>query len=203
DGYASGIFGQRFTLPPLATTIGVRPTKLIVVDKLLSTAAAKVVYVSKDQTAGIAKGAGTDPAAVSARFDVAYDSATGGFVAPAGASDGTTGWQTNKPAVAKYVNKAASTTPGSSIKVTVLKPGKLIKVVSKGLGDDAILDVVAAGAPVGPVRTCYEIDNGGDPFRFGSVWAPGECSFKEIAGGTGRKLVCKGGSGDPSCAAAP
>ena len=28
-------------------------------------------------------------------------------------------------------------------------------------------------------------------------------AFKEIAGGTGRKLVCKGGTGDPTCAAAP
>jgi hypothetical protein len=203
DGHASGVFGQRFTLPALATTIGVRPTKLIVVDKTAVGGGAKVVYVSKDQAAGIAKGSGEDAGDVRARFDVAYGSAHGGFVAAEGAGDGTTGWVANKLAVAKYANKTASLTPGSSIKVTVVKTGKLVKVVSKGLGDDATLDIVAAGAPAGPVRTCYEIDNGGERFRFGSEWVLGECSFKEIAGGTGRKLVCKGGTGDSTCAAAP
>jgi hypothetical protein len=63
--------------------------------------------------------------------------------------------------------------------------------------------VIAAGAPAGPVQTCYEIENGGERFRFGSMWDASECKFKEIAGGTGRKLLCKGGTGDPTCAAAP
>lgn len=203
DGHASGVFGQRVTLPPLATTIGVRPTKLIAVDKTGIGSGAKVVYVSKDQAAGITKGANEDPATVSARFDLAYDATAGAFVAPAGVSDGTTGWKANKPAVAKYVNKAASLAPGSAIKVTVLKTGKLIKVVAKSLGDGAVLDLVGEGAPVGSVTSCYEMTNGGDVFRFGSVWAPGDCSFKEIAGGAGRKLVCKGGAADATCAAAP
>ena len=62
--------------------------------------------------------------------------------------------------------------------------------------------VFAAGAPDGPVSSCYEIDNGGERFRFVSTWAPGDCQFKEIAGGSGRKLVCKGGAGDATCSAA-
>ena len=60
----------------------------------------------------------------------------------------------------------------------------------------------AASARVGPVASRYEIDNGGEKFRFGSTWAPGDRTFKEIAGGTGRKLVCKGGAGDDTCSAA-
>lgn len=197
-----GVRAQRFAIAP-AVAIPVRPTKLIVVDKVAATGKAKVVYLSKDQMAGIDKGPGTDLGAVSARFDLAYDSASGGFVAPAGASDGTAGWKANKTTVAKYVNKGAGLAPADSIKVTVVKTGKIVKVVAKGLGDDGSLDIVAAGAPVGPVRTCYEIDNAGDRFRFGSEWAPGECTFKEIAGGSGRKLLCKGGTGDPTRAAAP
>ena len=178
-----------------------RPTKLIVVDKLASGTGAKVVYLSKDQVAGIAKGAGEDVGAVSARFDLAYDGTAATFLAPEGAAAGAEGWTVNKLQVAKYVNKAAGPPAGDAIKVTVLKTGKVIKVVAKDLGDGPKLDLIAAGAPVGPVTSCYEMVNGGAVFRYGSTWAPGDCTFKVIAGGTGRKLVCKGGTGDATCAA--
>ena len=44
-------------------------------------------------------------------------------------------WLVNKPTVAKYVNKDAPT--GGGVKVSVLKPMKLIKMVGKSLGDFA------------------------------------------------------------------
>jgi hypothetical protein len=55
-----------------AENVGVVPTKLIVVDKLAAAGKAKAVYVSKDQAAGITKGAGTDATQISVHFDVVY-----------------------------------------------------------------------------------------------------------------------------------
>jgi hypothetical protein len=104
-----------------AADVPVVPKKLIVVDKLSAASKAKLVYVSKDQAAGITKGAGTDVAQIDVRFDVAYDGASvaGSFTLPAGASDGTSGWLVNKHTVAKYVNKDA---PGGPTQAKVAVP---------------------------------------------------------------------------------
>jgi hypothetical protein len=107
------------------------------------------------------------------------------------------------------VNKEAPS--GGGLKLTVVKPDQLIKVVAKNLGDEPAIDLFlpTCGDPTlmtntGTVNTCFEVVNGGVSFRFGSTWAPGACSYKAIAGGTGRKLMCRtGGTGDASCAAAP
>jgi hypothetical protein len=80
--------------------------------------------------------------------------------------------------------------------VAVIKPGALLKLVGKSLGD-APIDLLAAGAPATSVRTAYTVTNGADTTRHCSAF--GGCAFKEIAGGAGRKLVCKGGSPDPDC----
>jgi hypothetical protein len=165
--------------------------KLIVVDKLAAAGQAKVVYVSKDTTAGITTGAGTDVDDISAAFTFGYDGASGAFAVPAG------GWKANKSTVAKFVNTSA---PGGAtgVKVLVVKPGKLLKLVGKSVGDTPI-DLFAAGAPVGPITTVYEVTNAGETFRFCSAFDPANpahvVAFKEIAGGTGRKLVAK--RGDP------
>jgi hypothetical protein len=184
-----------------AADVPVVPKKLIVVDKLSAASKAKLVYVSKDQAAGITKGAGTDVAQIDVRFDVAYDGASvaGSFTLPAGASDGTSGWLVNKHTVAKYVNKDAPGGP-TQAKVAVVKPGKLLKLVGKGLGDETF-DILAAGAPGGSVRTRYCVTNGGDENCHCSEFTG--CAYKLIAGDTGAKLVCKTGTGDATCSGSP
>jgi hypothetical protein len=135
------------------------------VDKLAAGGKAKVVYVSKDRGAGITKGTGTDAAQIGVRFDVAYGngSTAGAFTLPAGALSGSDGWKVNKPTVAKYVNKDAPSGP-TQAKVGVVKPGKLLKLVGKGLGD-VPLDILTAGDPgAGGVHTAYCVTNAGEAF---------------------------------------
>ena len=176
-----------------AADAGVTGRKLIVVDKLATAGKAKVVFVSKLDP-GIEKGTAGDPALVDGRFDVFYadapGSVTGAFVMPAP-------WLVNKEKVAKYVNKAAPAGAGH-VKVAVVKPGKVAKVVGKGLGDLTTLNLFH-GAP-GPngVTTVLTVENGSDASTHRmcsnfSVSGGSTVIFKEIAGGTGRKLVAKGG----------
>lgn len=111
---------------------------------------------------------------------------------PKGAS-----WIVNKDTVAKYLNNTAPT--GGGVKVAVLRPGALIKVVGKSLGDSAI-DI--SNAPTGDVFVTHTVSNGGFVGRHCTRF--GSCAHKVIAGGTGYKLVCTGDStGDPNCAGAP
>jgi hypothetical protein len=173
-----------------AVDIGVTSKKLIVVDKLSAASKAKVVYVSKDQAAGITKGSATDVDTISVEFSATSGSALGSFTLPAGASDGTSGWLVNKTTVAKYVNKLAPAGP-SEAKVAVIKPDKLLKIVGRGLGD-VPFDILNAGAPAGSVSTSYDVTNGGLLFRHCSAFTG--CSYKLIAGDTGAKLVCKDGA---------
>jgi hypothetical protein len=182
-----GVFARRFAVPA-NPPVGVTSNKLVVVDKLASSSQAKFAYVSKDQTAGITKGTGTDVGAISAMFSFTYDSAGGAFTLPAGESDGTQGWQVNSDTVAKFVNKnAPSGVTGA--KVAVIKPGKLLRIVGKSLGDTPV--DLFAGAPTGSIVTEYAVTNGGDTFRHCSEFVTSD--WKEIAGGTGRKLVAKNG----------
>jgi len=183
-----------------AVDVPVAPKKLIVVDKVTATSTAKLVYVSKDRTAGITKGTGTDVDEITARFDVRYGngSGSGAFVLPIGASDGTAVWLVNEDAVAKYVNEAA---PGgvTQARVAVVKPGKLLKLVGRGRGDEP-LDILTAGDPgAAGVRTAFCLANGDEEHCHCSIF-PG-CAYKPIAGGTGAKLVCRKGAGDPLCLA--
>jgi len=182
-----------------AANIGVVPTKMIVVDKLAAASKAKAIFVAKD--AAVDKGTGTDVADISVTFDFGYDDASGRFVLPAGESDGTAGWLVNKDTVAKYANKDA---PGGATgaKVAVIKPGTLVKIVGKNLGDTPI-DMIGNGAPTGSVFAAYTVQNGATTNKFCSEFESANCVFKEIAGGTGRKLVCKGGIADPACLATP
>jgi cysteine-rich repeat protein len=184
-----------------AADIGVDAKKLIIVDKLSAADKAKTVYVSKDQTGVITKGTGTDVGDISVAFDFSYvgDFATSGnFILAAGASDGTSGWLVNKDTVAKYVNKNAPGAP-TGAKVSVVKPGKLLKIVGKDLGDTPI-DLIGAGAPTGDVCTRFTVNNGGESNTHCTIFPAGTYSFKSIANETGRKLVAKGGIPDPACA---
>jgi hypothetical protein len=187
----------------LAAKISVTPTKLIVVDKLSVAGQAKLVFVAKD--GAVTKGTGEDVDQIEVEFDVVYGnrSATGAFILPAGS---TNGWLVNKSIVAKYVNKTAPEGP-TQVKVGVVKPGKLLKLVGKGLGD-VPFDIFAAGVPghikgipgfFKAVQTAYCVTNGGEENCHCSNFD--SCTYKLIAAGTGAKLVCKAGTGDPACSA--
>jgi hypothetical protein len=199
DDGGPGLYARRFVFPD---QVGVSAKKLVVVDKLAAAGKAKLVYVANND-GGITKGTGTDVDAISAQLTVAYadGSTMGAFVLPAGASDGTSGWKVNKDTVAKYVNKTAPDGP-TQAKAGVVKPGKLLKLVGKGLGDTPI-DIFGAGAPTmqpsGQVVTSYCMVNGGEATCHCTTFA--ECSYKLIAADTGAKLVCKNGGPDADCAA--
>jgi len=177
-----------------AADIGIVPTKLIVVDKLASSGVAKAVFVAKDPA--VDKGPGTDPTLVGANLQVSYDNSTdpaisGGFNALAGSAN----WIVNKTAVAKYVNKLAPS--GGGTKVAVVKQNNLVKLVGKNLGDTPINVLSQGGAASGDAETAYCVQNGSTANCFCSFLP--DCSWKSVAGGTGAKLVCKGGSADPAC----
>jgi hypothetical protein len=191
-GLTVRVLGVTLLLAASATIAGavdvpVTGLKLIIVDKTASAASAKAVFVAKD--AGVTKGAGTDTADIVAELGVSYDTTSGVFSMPQGAN-----WLVNKPTVAKFVNTAAPG-GGSNVKVSVVKPGKLVKVVAKGLGD---VPIDISTPPTGSVYVSHLLFNGDDINRHCTSF--GTCSHKLIAGGTGYKLVCKGGStGDPDC----
>ena len=189
------------TVSASAAEIGVIGKKFIIVDKVTTAGKAKIVYVSKDQTAGITKGTDTDPNGIDVTFEFGYDGADGRIFVTAGGLDpgDTEGWKTNKPTVAKFVNKQAPA--GSTVaKVAVIKPGKLLKIVAKGLGDPpgAPIDIFAQGAPSGDVHTSFLVDNGTDENAHCSTFS--NCTYKLIAADTGAKLVCRTSTADPTCA---
>ena len=174
----------------MAADIPITGLKLIIVDKIASTGIAKVVYVAKD--GAVSKGTGTNVATVSSQVDISFDAEDGSFVNPSGAN-----WLVNKDTVAKYVNKNAPT--GGGTKVSVVKPGKLLKNVGKNLGDNPI-DI--SSAPTGPVDVVYTVNNGG-VFRHCTAFDGPTCSHKSIAAGTGWKLTCKGNASPVACPSSP
>src|SRR6185503_594377 len=102
-------------------------------------------------------------------------------------------WVKNSATLAKYVNNTAPV--GGGVKLAIIKPGSLLKVVAKSLGD-VPLDV--SMAPVGPVYVTESVINNGQEYRHCTHFTT--CTHRSIAGGTGYKLVCTdGASGGPAC----
>jgi hypothetical protein len=188
-----------------AADLGVAGKKLVIVDAVASGGKAKVVYVS-EQGVGVEKGMEGDSALLDATFEVFYtDTPSIGarFDLPPG------GWLKNKPAGAKYLNKAAPS--GGGVKAATVTPTKVAKVLAQALGEgpNTSIDLVSGGAPsaVGGITTVLTIHNGNDGTthrmctRF-SADGGSSVLFKEIAGGSGRKLVAK--NGQPAvCGPAP
>lgn len=177
-----------------ASDTGVTAKKLIVVDKHeFPVVKGKITFVAKHPA--VTKGEGEDPLGISAAFYVTYGngSVAGAFSMPAGG-----GWAANKQKMAKYVNKAAPGGP-TQVKLAVIKPGKLLKLVAKGIGD-VPFDILGVGAPgAAGVQTAYCVENSGEENCHCSIFAA--CKQRSIARGTGAKLVCKRGAADPECGA--
>jgi len=192
------------TLPPNVTSNGIEGLKLILVDKYVSSSKAKAVFVSKDNTAGaIHKGPDADPPLLSGTVEIfAKDDPTNTAVYDLAAAN----WLVNKPTVAKYVFKTAA--PGGlGVKVSVVKPDLLLKVVGKNLGDgdtatgnqsasDLDLSTVGVGDEL---RVRVTIVNATD------VSTHIMCSdftvetAASISGGTGYKIVSKTSTVPGSC----
>jgi hypothetical protein len=176
-----------------AMDVGVAADRLVVVDKLAVNAKAKTVFVSHD--GAIDKGTGTATDQIAVRLDLRAGATTGAFVVPAGAYDGTLGWQANDEAAAKYANRLAPAGP-TEVAAVAVKPGRLLRLVARGLGELAF-DLLETGPPVGPVAVAFTIDNAGTAVRHCSQFPT--CRFRSLADGAGAKLVCRGGVADPDC----
>ncbi|HEX6131016.1 MAG TPA: hypothetical protein VF044_04750, partial [Actinomycetota bacterium] len=143
---------------------------------------------------GIAKGPGGDPADLDGSFEVYYESAgssvDGTFLMPSP-------WLVSADAVAKYVNKNAPVA-GGSVKVAVVKPGKVAKVVAAQLGDGRLIDLFVGAPGAAGVDAVLTLNDRATATRHRmcasfSAGAGSSVVFKEIAAGTGRKLVLKSG----------
>lgn len=176
-----------------AADLGVAGRKLIVIDKLAAAGKAKVVFVAKGDP-GIAKGPGGDPADLDGTFEVFYrsgaSSVDGTFVMPSP-------WLVSADPVAKYVNKSAPAS-GGAVKVAVVKPGKVAKVVAAQLGDGRLIDLFVGAPDAAGVDAVLTLNDRATATRHRmcasfSAGAGSSVTFKEIAAGTGRKLVLKGG----------
>jgi hypothetical protein len=184
-----------------AADIGVSAKKYIAIDKEIAAGKSKTVYVAKVPEADKHSNDVND---ISVQLSIQYvgtlGNAAASFEVPSGESvNKSPGWLVNKDTVAKFVNKDAPGGP-TGAKVVVIKPAKLLKLIGKTRGDSAELDMIANGAPTGSVFTAYSITSGGVTDNFCSEFSG--CAFKEIGGGTGRKLVCKGSTPDGGCTAA-
>jgi len=192
-----------------AADAGVTGKKLIITDKTAKNGKVSIVFLAKGE--GVASGPAGDPGELDATLDVFYtdDPSFSRF----GRSRLTMARNTTDPPVAnwvehdkktKYLDKTAP--DGGPVKLALVKPGKLAKVVGKALGDDAAnsIDLATGGAPSadGGITVMLTIYNriDGSLHRMCTRFATADGSkvkVKEIAGGTGRKLIAKKGAPVP------
>src|SRR5678815_3688111 len=113
-----------------AADVPIVGTKLIAISKA---GRAKVSFIAKD--VAVTKGTGTVPdGSLAATLEITYDGVSGGFTMPAPS------WR-NGDVLAKYTNHAAPT--GGSIKLSLIKPGLMLKANARSLGE-VPLDIPSA-----------------------------------------------------------
>jgi len=206
-----GLIGSGIAVADPSGGKGVVGLKLIIIDKYFAANKAKLVFVSKDKTLGaIHKGVSSAPPNITGTaevIDLNDPSNVAVFDMPETNDNQTGTWLVNKPTVAKYVNKGAS--PGDKgVKVAVVKPGKVLKVVAKNLGDgdDDTGDQSASDFDAGAieegdvVRVRVTIDNTANfpPDTHVMCTDFVITSVKEIAGNTGFKVISKKDSVAPA-----
>ena len=181
--------------------LGVAGAKLVLIDKLATAGKAKTVFVVRDDPA-IEKGAAGDPGQLAGRFEWFYTDASASV---GGAFDlvnaGAGAWIVNGDAVAKYVNPDAALGAPTAVRVAVVRPGKRVRVVSPfALSDPGGSPDLFAGAPSagGGVSAILTMTNGNDgsTHRMCTRFATADGStvtYREVAGGAGRKLVARRG----------
>ena len=138
-------FGMSLGLVALITGVGagtvyaddtqVLGKKLLLLDKHAVSGKAKVVFVAKDSTpGGVHKGPSGDPPGLSGTVVVfpVSDPANRAVFSLDALPDGE--WKKNTDSVAKYVNSGAGV-GGPGVKAATIKPDRILKVVTKNLGD--------------------------------------------------------------------
>lgn len=179
-----------------AADLGVSGKKFIAINKIATSGKTKLVYLSRGDP-GIAKGAAGDPASLSGEFDWFYTDDPG---AVNGHFDlDSAFWVTNNDRLAKYVTSDVA----QPVRAVVIKPGVVAKVVGRLLATTGNPNLFS-GPPSesGGLTTVLSIDNQNDlsSHRMCTVFAVasgGTLVLKEIAGGTGRKLIAKNGVPTP------
>jgi hypothetical protein len=161
---------------------------------------AELSYASTDAIAGLDKGAGADPAAVSAILYVKHDGATTRYVLPEGAYAGRAGWLANDASRALYTNRDAPDGP-TDVSRSTFATGRRVKLVAKGLGD--VNPLALSGAPGTDVELAYVVTNGGETHTHCTKFHAASCAYVPVDGGTGYKLKCAGGVPDLQCGAKP
>ena len=162
-----------------AVDLGVVGRALVISDRF-SVGAAKVTFVTKDPL--ISKGSGTDATDLDAELQVSYDATAGIFLMPQGVN-----WVANSDRVAAYNGD-----PAASVRLSRVKPGKLIKVKARSLGDTPI-DI--STPPTGAVLVVYRITNGAETVRHCASFP--SCEHHADTGSF--KLVCRHNSVPAVC----
>src|SRR5262249_42540493 len=157
-----------------ATDIPIVGRKLIIVDKSTLIGTGNATFVAKDGHVG--KGSGTDPRHIEATLHVAYDAVQGAFVMPRG-----THWLTNFPSIANDVNFKAPA--GGAVRVSLIEPGKLLKMIADSVGDRP---VDMSEELHGPVYVMYAIVNAGEETRLCTQFT--QCKVREFGARRAHKL---------------
>ncbi len=173
-----------------AADAGVEGKKLVIVDGGLS-GNDKIAFVAKG--ADLTKGAGTDPATISATIELSRGEIGGAVSIPAGPlGPGVPGWRQNDGSPARYQNSSAASGVPTGARSLVVKPGKLLKLTTRTLGDVPI-DFAAFGASTSTLRTVATIENDGEIFRHCTAF-PAAGIKRTGPNGSGRsKLVARNG----------
>lgn len=172
---------------------GIAAKKLLIIDK--PSGSDKIVFVAKDEA--IDNGGTGDAALIDGALNVFY---TNSPVDVLGVLTVPAPWAQHDDAVSKYKNSDAPT--GGAVKVALVKEEKVAKVVAKGLGDGLTMDILAAAPGANGLTTVLTTinSNDGTSQRFCTRFSTADGStidYKEIAGGSGRKLLAKDGVAVP------
>ncbi len=178
------------TVPAMAADVQILGKKLQIIDTTPKNGKSKAVFVAKDSL--IVKGAAGDPGLLDGSFRFFY------VDTPANGSDmdlSLGSWDKNTDAIARYKNVTAPV--GGDVKVAVIKPNKVLKVVAKDKGAVDISSPPGSGGVVVVVT----VDNGNDlsQTRMCTLFSTGfgsQVIWKELGGGfIGHKLTVKNGVG--------
>ena len=143
-----------------------------------------------DGVVPISKGSGTDPNALSVRFEITAAGATSELVAGPGAA----GWPAVSATRARFRDRSAD----APVRATVIREGRKIKFSSRNPGP--VIAALAAGPPTEPVSVRYRVSNGAEEIDHCVVYPA--CTYVPFGGGSFR-LDCRDAVADPTCGTPP
>ena len=163
-----------------AADVGIVGRVLVIHDRFV-VGDVDVKFVTQDPAVG--KGSGTDTASIDGELQVSYDATAGTFLMPQGVN-----WLANNTRLAAYVNSNQA----DSVSYSVVKPGRVVKVKARSLGETPI-DI--SSPPTGPVLVVHRITNGAETVRHCTSF--NACEHKADVGSF--KLVCRRQSTPAAC----